>query len=534
MKEFGIKSNHDTIDISTADSIFWNLSPAELTEHAIINKEGILADTGALACDTGKFTGRSPDDKFFVKDDITTNSIFWGDINHPIDGMYFDKLFGKMQDFIKGKTLYVHDAVIGASEIYKKPLRVITTKAYHSLFCYNMFLRPTAEELAAENPEYTVLCIPEFEADPATDGVRSKNFAIINLTKKIIIIGGTAYTGEIKKGMFSVLNFELPHYHKVLSMHASANMGKSKDVAIFFGLSGTGKTTLSADPERFLIGDDEHGWDDEGVFNLEGGCYAKAIDLKREEEPEIYDAIRFGSVLENVRFFPGTRKVNYSDSSVTQNTRVSYPIEFIPNSLHPSRGGLPTNIFFLTADAFGVLPPISKLTPAQAMFQFISGYTAKVAGTEEGVNQPKPVFSVCFGAPFMPLDPIVYAQLLGEKMKKHNVNVWLINTGWTGGAYGVGSRIKLGYTRAMITAALEGNLQSVNYHTDAVFGLATPDACPNVPTELLSPAGAWKDKDLYLKTATKLAQSFVKNFDKYKAHATPEMLQGMPVVKSVA
>ena len=533
MKEFGIKSNYQTIDLSGANSVFWNLSPAELTEQAIINNEGILADTGALACNTGKFTGRSPEDKFFVKDAITADTIFWGEINHPIEARYFDLLYAKMQEFIKDKKLYVHDASACASDTYKKTLRVITSKAYHSLFCYNMFLRPTAEELPLEQPEYTVLCLPEFEANPATDGVRSKNFTIVNLTQKIILIGGSAYTGEIKKGIFSTLNFELPHLHKVLSMHASANVGKDKSVAIFFGLSGTGKTTLSADPDRFLIGDDEHGWDDEGVFNLEGGCYAKTIDLKREEEPEIYDAIRFGSVLENVCFFPGTRKVNYADSSITQNTRVSYPIYYIPNSLHPSKGGHPTNIFFLTADAFGVLPPISKLTPSQAMFHFISGYTSKVAGTEEGINEPKPVFSVCFGAPFMPLEPVVYAQLLGEKMKKHNVNVWLINTGWTGGAYGVGSRIKLKYTRAMITAALDGKLQNTNFKTDSTFGFSVPEDCPNVPSELLTPQNTWKDKELYSKTSVKLAESFIKNFNKYKAHATEEMKEGIPVVKSL-
>ncbi len=533
MKEFGIKSNYQTIDLSGANNVFWNLSPAELTEQAIINNEGILADTGALACNTGKFTGRSPEDKFFVKDAITSDTIFWGEINHPIEGCYFDLLYAKMQEFIKDTNLYVHDASACASDTYEKTIRIITSKAYHSLFCYNMFLRPLREELPLEKPEYTVLCLPEFEANPVTDGVRSKNFTIVNLTQKIILIGGSAYTGEIKKGIFSTLNFELPHLHKVLSMHASANVGKDNNVAIFFGLSGTGKTTLSADPDRFLIGDDEHGWDDEGVFNLEGGCYAKTIDLKREEEPEIYDAIRFGSVLENVCFFPGTRKVNYADSSITQNTRVSYPIDYIPNSLHPSKGGHPSNIFFLTADAFGVLPPISKLTPSQAMFHFISGYTSKVAGTEEGINEPKPVFSVCFGAPFMPLEPVVYAQLLGEKMKKHNVNVWLINTGWTGGAYGVGSRIKLKYTRAMITAALDGKLQNANFKTDSTFGFSVPEACPNVPSELLTPQNTWKDKELYSKTSIKLAESFIKNFDKYKAHASEEMKEGIPVVKSL-
>jgi len=532
MEQTGVKSSVAGIEqmgITQARHIYWNLSPAELVEHAIRKEEGILTNSGALACDTGRFTGRSPEDKFFVKDELTKDTIDWGPINHPIEGKYFDRLLIKMTDFSEGKELFVRDAYICAEDTYKKSLRIITTKAYHNLFCYNMFLRPQASELQNIDPEYTILCFPDFEANPETDGVRSKNFSVTDLTRKIVLIGGTAYTGEIKKSVFSILNFVLPHHHKVLSMHASANIDKDGKVAVFFGLSGTGKTTLSAEPDKLLIGDDEHGWDNNGVFNFEGGCYAKVVNLSATAEPEIYGAIKFGSVLENTRCYPGSREVNYSDSSVTQNTRVSYPIEYIPNAVHPSKGGLPANIFFLTADAFGVLPPISKLTASQAMYHFISGYTAKVAGTEEGINEPVPVFSACFGAPFMPLHPTVYANMLGEKMKRNKVNIWLINTGWTGGPYGTGSRIKLSYTRAMITAAINGALDQVHFEKEPFFGLLVPEQCPGVPKEILLPYTTWEDKERYTVTAKKLSDAFVKNFEVFESYANEEILAGAPV-----
>ncbi len=533
MEQSGLKSlveGIERIGINKAKNVYWNLSPAELVEHAILNGEGILTNDAALACDTGRFTGRSPDDKYFVKDELTKDSIHWGDINHPIDGKFFDVIFHKMLEYSEGKELYVRDAFVCADFNYRKSLRVITTKAYHNLFSYNMFVRPELSELQYIDPEYTILCFPEFEANPETDGVRCNNFSITDLTRKVILIGGTAYTGEIKKSIFSILNFVLPHQHQVLPMHASANIGKEGKVAVFFGLSGTGKTTLSADPDKFLIGDDEHGWDDKGVFNFEGGCYAKVANLDATAEPEIYGAIKFGSVLENVKCYPYSREVDYTDTTITLNTRVSYPIEYIPNAAHPSKGGLPSNIFFLTADAFGVLPPISKLTPAQAMYHFISGYTAKVAGTEEGVDEPKPVFSACFGAPFMPLHPTVYANLLGEKMKKNKVNIWLINTGWTGGAYGTGSRIKLKFTRAMITAACEGKLEHVNFKKEPFFGLMVPDTCPEVPNDILLPYNTWKDKEHYKSTAKKLSDAFIKNFEAFSSYANEEIRAGAPVV----
>jgi phosphoenolpyruvate carboxykinase (ATP) len=533
MKEFGIKSQ--VSDLRTmgieAKEVFWNLTPTELIEKTILNGEGVLSDTGALAVDTGEFTGRSPKDKFFVLDDKTKDSIWWGDFNHSIDLKYFSQLKTKMTQFVTDKTLYVKDVYACADPQYKMKVRVISDIAFHNLFAYNMFINPeTEQELLDFVPEYTVFCLPNYEADPSVDGVLSKNFAILNMTDQFVIIGGTGYTGEIKKGIFTVLNFILPFEKQVLAMHCSANVGKNGDTAVFFGLSGTGKTTLSADPDRFLIGDDEHGWSDNAVFNFEGGCYAKTINLSRENEPEIWDAIKFGALLENIRFFPNTRTVDFEDVSVTENTRVSYPLKFIPNSLHPATGGVPKNIFFLTCDAFGVLPPISKLTPGEAMFHFISGYTAKVAGTEMGITEPKMTFSTCFGAPFMPLHPTKYATLLGEKMQKNNVNVWMINTGWSGGAYGEGKRVKLKFTRAMITAALDGKLDTVKFHNHPVFGVAIPETCPEVPTEILDPKLTWTNKEAYDEKANFLAKAFVHNFEKFKEFATTEILAGMPKV----
>jgi len=533
MEELGIKSTKAslaTIGITKAKQINWNASTAELVELAIFNKEGSLTNTGALMVDTGKFTGRSPEDKFFVDDAKTHDTIWWGKVNHPISNEIFEKLHAKMIAFTEGKELYVRDVYACANPDFRLKVRVITSTAFTSLFANNMFIRPSKEELTIFEPEYTVLALPEFYADPKIDGTRSPNFAILNLTQKVIIIGGTGYTGEIKKGVFSVLNYILPQERHTLSMHSSANIGDHGDTAVFFGLSGTGKTTLSADPNRKLIGDDEHGWSDQGVFNFEGGCYAKAINLKQENEPEIWDAIKFGSLLENTRFFPNTREVNYADTSVTENTRVSYPINYIPNAVEPSVGGNPKNIFFLTCDAFGVLPPISKLSPSQAMFHFISGYTAKVAGTEMGITEPKMTFSACFGAPFMPLHPTKYAALLGDKMKKFNVNVWLVNTGWSGGPVGVGARLKLKYTRAMITAALEGKLDSVVYHPDPIFGVQIPGSCPNVPYEILDARNTWADKKAFEAKAQFLANAFTENFEQFADFASPDILAGAPKV----
>ena len=510
--------------------VFFNLPPAMLIEHALARKEGFLTSTGALMADTGKFTGRSPKDRYIVKDELTSTAVWWGEINIPLSEEQFDNLYLKMIRHLETKDLYVRDVFAGADEDYRLNIKVINTLAWHNLFCANMFLRPTEKELSDFEHDFTIICAPEFEADPVIDGVKNPNFSIINLSKRIILIGGTGYTGEMKKGIFSVLNFILPYQKGVLSMHCSANVGKEGDTAIFFGLSGTGKTTLSADPNRYLIGDDEHGWSEDAVFNFEGGCYAKVVDLSHEKEPEIFDAIKFGAVVENTRFIPGTRKVDYTNTEVTENTRTAYPIHHIANALEPSIGSAPKNIFFLTADAFGVIPPISRLNKSQAMYHFISGYTAKVAGTEMGIIEPKLTFSACFGAAFLPLHPTVYAGLFGEKMEKNEVNVWLINTGWTGGPYGVGSRMKLAYTRAMISAALEGKLDFAPMHPDPIFGFQVPKICPNVPAEVLNPRNTWSDPGAYDIQAKKLAQAFVSNFSKYEDFASEEILKGAPKV----
>lgn len=535
MEEIGKKSAKSgliDIGIPKVAKAYWNLSPAELVEQALIRKEGILADNGALMCDTGKFTGRSPKDKFTVLDANTRDVIWWGDINQPFDEAKFEALYAKMIKFLEDKEVFVRDAYAGADPDYRLHLRVVNTLAWHNLFCYNLFLRPSLQELETFEPNFVIINIPDFQADPATDGTRQANFTIINFTKRIILIGGSAYAGEMKKGIFTVLNYILPHEKNVLSMHCSANMGKEGDVAIFFGLSGTGKTTLSADPNRYLIGDDEHGWTEKGIFNFEGGCYAKVVNITRENEPQIWDAIRFGAVLENTRCFPNTRTPDYSNISVTENTRVGYPIHYINNAVEPSVAGIPKNIFFLTADAFGVLPPIARLTPEQAMYFFISGYTAKVAGTEVGVLEPQATFSACFGAAFLPLHPTKYAELLGKKMREHQVKVWLINTGWTGGPYGVGSRMKLKYTRAMLTAAIEGLLDNVPYTNHPIFGIAMPQYCPGVPDKLLNPCDTWTDKELYNLKANELAMAFVKNFEKYADFASEEILSAAPKVAS--
>lgn len=518
----------DFLDLKKAGKVHYNLSPAELIEHSLIRKEGSLTSTGALMADTGKFTGRSPKDRFIVKDSKTAGSVWWGDVNIPFDEEKFDRLLDKMKAFLSDKELFVRDAFAGADPDYRLNIRVINTLAWHNLFCYNMFLRPNARELENFKQDFTIICAPDFEADPETDGTRNPNFAIINLSKRMILIGGTGYAGEMKKGIFSVLNYILPFEKNTLSMHCSANVGEKGDTAVFFGLSGTGKTTLSADPNRSLIGDDEHGWTEKGVFNFEGGCYAKVIDLSREKEPEIWDAIKFGAIVENTRFKGHSREVDFSNKSVTENTRTAYPIHFIPNALEPSRAGIPKNIFFLTADAFGVIPPISRLNKSQAMYHFISGYTAKVAGTEMGVTEPKLTFSACFGAAFLPLHPTYYAGLFGEAMEKNDTKVWLVNTGWTGGPYGVGSRMKLSYTRAMITAALQGELEKVDFKTHRFFGFQVPQSCPNVPDEVLNPRKTWQNPEDYDTQAASLAESFIQNFRQFEDFATEAILKGAP------
>ena len=513
-------------------TVHLNLTPAELIEHALRNGEGSLTDTGALMADTGKFTGRSPKDRFVVKDANTEDSVWWGDINIPFAADKFDQLHEKMVAYLADKELYVREAYAGSNPDYQLKLRIVNEQAWHNLFCYNMFLRPAEGADTSWLPDFSIICAPGFEADPAVDGTRQPNFAILNFTKKMILIGGTGYAGEMKKGIFGVLNYLLPHEHNTLPMHCSANVGEAGDTAIFFGLSGTGKTTLSADPNRGLIGDDEHGWTpDAGIFNFEGGCYAKVIDLSQEKEPQIWDAIRFGSIVENTRFVPGTHTVDYANKSVTENTRTAYPINFIDNAIEPSVADAPKNIFFLTADAFGVLPPISRLDKSHAMYLFMSGYTAKVAGTEMGVTEPQTTFSACFGAVFLPLHPTKYAEMLGKKMDENpDINVWLINTGWTGGSYGVGSRMKLAYTRTMITAALNGQLDGVKFTKHPIFGVEVPGAVPGIPTEILDPRNTWADKEGYDKTAASLAEKFVANFKKYADFANDEILAGAPKV----
>lgn len=521
LREYGIKNAN----------VNYQLSPSQLHGATIDKNMGKEASSGALAIDTGEFTGRSPMDRFIVRDAITEDKVWWGPINIPFTPENFDRLYDKVTAYLNEKELYVRDCYACADDDYKMNIRVVNEYPWSNMFVYNMFLRPTGDELKHFTPEWIVVNAPGFMADASVDGTRQHNFAILNFTKKIALIGGTGYTGEIKKGIFSALNFVLPVYKNTLPMHCSANMGTAGDTAIFFGLSGTGKTTLSTDPRRKLIGDDEHGWTRENtIFNFEGGCYAKVINLSAENEPEIYGAIKKGAILENV-VMDGNGVVDYGDSSITQNTRVSYPIYHIENIQQPSIGKNPKNIFFLTADAFGVLPPISKLTPSQAAYHFISGYTAKVAGTEAGVVEPIPSFSACFGAPFMPLHPTEYAETLSRKMKESGVNVWLVNTGWTGGPYGVGTRMKLKYTRAMIHAALNGDLGLYTYdtyHIHSVFGVAQPRECPGVPTSVLSPRATWNNDEAYYKTAFKLSNAFRENFKKFESYANEEIRRGGP------
>jgi len=515
----------------THENIHYQLSPAQLQAITVENKMGVETANGTLAVNTGEFTGRSPMDRFIVKDSITEDKVWWGNINIPFPTDSFDALHKKVIAYLNDKVIFVRDSYACADPEYKLNIRAINEYPWSNMFAYNMFLRPTEKELESFSPEWTVINAPGFMANPSEDGTRQHNFAILNFTKKIALIGGTGYTGEIKKGIFSALNFILPVDKNTLPMHCSSNVGKEGDTAIFFGLSGTGKTTLSTDPNRELIGDDEHGWTSKNtVFNFEGGCYAKVINLSEEQEPEIYGAIKPGAILENV-VLDGNRNVDFADTSITQNTRVSYPIYHIENIRQPSIGENVKNIFFLTADAFGVLPPISKLTPSQAAYHFISGYTAKVAGTEAGVVEPQPSFSACFGAPFMPLHPTKYADMLSKKMKESGVAVWLVNTGWTGGPYGIGTRMKLKYTRAMISAAINGDLGLYSYdkyHIHSVFGVAQPRECPGVPTDVLSPRTTWNDDQKYYTTAFKLSNAFRENFKNFESYDSEEIRRGGP------
>ena len=503
---------HGLHNLNTA---FWNLGTAQLLEHAVRRHEGSFASGGSFVVHTGQFTGRSPKDKFVVRDEVTAPTVQWGPVNQPLSENHFNRIFSKMLAYWQGHDVYVQDCFVGADPNYSLPLRVITEFAWHNLFARQLFIRPDPAKTEAHVPEFTVFFAPGFQVNPAEDGTNSEACIILNFKKKVVLICGTSYAGEMKKSAFTILNYLLPG-QGVLSMHCSANMGERGDTALLFGLSGTGKTTLSADPARRLIGDDEHGWSDEGVFNFEGGCYAKCIHLSSEREPQIWSAIRFGAVLENVAMNSGTRLIDFDSDEFTENTRAAYPLKFIDGAVIPSVGGHPDHVVFLTADAFGVLPPISRLTPEQAMYHFLSGYTAKVAGTERGLGkEPEATFSACFGSPFLPRPASTYASLLGEKLRRHRVECWLVNTGWVGGPFGVGTRMQLPYTRAMLNAALSGALNDVPVRIHPVFKLAVPQECANVPPALLDARGMWPDKPGYDRAARDLAGRFNKNFEKF-------------------
>jgi len=520
MQNFGPFPSHYGVEnhgIRNANTVYWHLTTPMLYEQASRRREGTLAHHGPLIVRTGDHTGRSPNDKFIVKEPTSENDIWWGKVNRSISQENFDSLLRKVLAYTQQRDVYVFDGYGGADERYRMPVRIITEYAWHNLFARNMFIRELDEKKLRDFvPQFTVIDMPRFHAMPEQDGTHSQTFILVDFGRRIVLIGGTEYAGEIKKSIFGALNYYLPQ-RNVLPMHCSANFGRDEnDVAIFFGLSGTGKTTLSNDPDRTLIGDDEHGWSDRGIFNFEGGCYAKVINLNPEGEPLIYHASRrFGTILENVAYEPESRRVDYSDGSLTQNTRASYPISHIENASLTGVAGHPVHLFFLTADAFGVLPPISKLSKEQAMYHFLSGYTAKVAGTETGVTEPVPEFSACFGAPFMPLRPGVYSRLLGQRIEEHRAGAWLINTGWTGGPFGEGERMKLEYTRRMVSAALEGELQDVETHTHPVFGLEIPRHVEGVPDEVLDPRQTWQDPEAYDRQAARLAGMFDDNFRQF-------------------
>lgn len=493
----------------------YNLSVEKLRDLAITRGEGRIVKSGALSVNTGKYTGRSPKDRFIVDEASVHNHVNWDGGVKSLPTETFERLFNKVIDYAKDKELFIFEGFVGADPKYRMPIRVINEFAYQNLFASQMFIKPKGEETKKFEPGFTVIALPNFQAVPGIDGTNSEVFVVISFEKKLVLIGGTKYSGEIKKSMFTVMNYLLP-FKDVLPMHCSANVGEKGDVALFFGLSGTGKTTLSADDDRRLIGDDEHGWTEDGIFNFEGGCYAKCINLTEENEPQIWNAIRDGAILENVVIDEDTNEPDYDDDKYTENTRVAYPVEHIEGAIMEGIGGIPETIIFLTADATGVLPPISRLTKDQAMYHFMSGYTSKLAGTERGIVEPTATFSTCFGAPFMLLKPEVYAELLGEKIEKYNTKVFLVNTGWTGGPYGVGSRMKLKYTRAMVRAAIKGQLDNVGYIKDPIFNLSIPTECPGVPKTVLEPSNTWKDKELYYAKANELAESFIKNFEQYK------------------
>ncbi len=526
MQSVGNPSNHglENHGLHNLRTIYWNLTRAQLIEQAVANNEGHFSADGAFIVQTGKHTGRSPNDKYVVQYP-GLEDLWWGKVNVPISSEMFERVYSKICAYFQGRDVYVQDLRVGAHPQHTLPIRVITEKAWHSLFSYNQFIRNTPEDACKQIPQFTVIQSENFQASPAEDGLRTGTFIIVNFPKKIILIGGTGYAGEIKKSIFTIMNYLLP-IQGILSMHCSANIGQRGDVSLFFGLSGTGKTTLSSDPDRRLIGDDEHGWCDDGVFNFEGGCYAKTIRLNKDLEPIIWDAThRFGSVIENAVFDTASREVNFDSDAITENTRGGYPLEFVPSHVREGRGGHPENVFFLTADAFGVMPPIAKLDQAQAMYYFLSGYTSKLAGTETGLGEePQATFSTCFGAPFLPLHPHVYAELLGEKIQKHNASVWLVNTGWTGGPYGVGTRFHLPYTRAMIQAVLTGQLEGVPFRKDDYFGLHIPESCPGVPAEVLDPQKTWSDPEAYARQARALIGQFEKNFKQYSEKVTDEVL----------
>jgi len=514
--------------IRNINAAYWNLGAAQLLEQAVQRREGSLADGGSLVVRTGQFTGRSPKDKFIVRDESTDAHVHWGAVNQPMSEAHFDRLFHKMQLFWQGHEVFVQDCFVGADPAYALPLRVISQYAWHALFARQLFIRPDSQSPAEHRPEFTILFAPDFQANPSEDGTNSETCIVINFKKRVVLICGTQYAGEMKKSAFTIMNYLLPD-RGVFPMHCSANAGPAGDAALFFGLSGTGKTTLSADPNRRLIGDDEHGWSDNGVFNFEGGCYAKCIRLSQEQEPQIWNAIRFGTILENVAMDAETRLLDFNSEEITENTRAAYPLDFIENALIPSVGGHPANIIFLTADAFGVLPPISRLTPEQAMYHFLSGYTAKVAGTERGLGkEPQAAFSACFGAPFLPRPAAAYASLLGEKLRRYGSACWLVNTGWAGGPFGVGERMRLRYTRAMLNAALAGELNHVPMTPHPVFKVAVPVSCPGVPATFLDARGMWPDKTAYDKAARDLSQRFNHNFEKFTS-VNREIASAAPV-----
>jgi phosphoenolpyruvate carboxykinase (ATP) len=523
----GKTSGLESLGLKNLGQVYWNLAVPQLIEHSIVRQEGILASNGALCVNTGKYTGRSPKDKFIVDEPSIHDEIDWNTVNVPIAIEKFDLLYKRMLAYVQGKNLYVFDGYVGADPNYQLSVRVINELASHNLFVHQMFLRPTAEELKTHHPDFTVISVPGFQGDPDIDGINSEAFIVLSFEKRLVLIGGTHYAGEMKKSVFSFMNYIMTK-RNVLPMHCSANMDQDGNTALFFGLSGTGKTTLSADPIRHLIGDDEHGWSDLGTFNFEGGCYAKTIRLSKENEPQIWEAIRFGAMLENVVLDENTRVPDYDDGSLTENTRVAYPVEHIPDCVIPGIGGHPKTVIFLTADAFGVLPPIAKLTHHQAIYHFMSGYTSKVAGTERGITEPQATFSACFGQPFLPLSATVYGKMLYEKLVKFDATVYLVNTGWTGGPYGIGSRIKLPLTRAMISAALSGELEHVAFHHHPIFKILVPESVPGVARDILDPQKTWSDPAAYEQQAKALAKRFVENFKQF--HQAPlEILEAAPV-----